>query len=173
MVQSSPYDILPPLLQSRKNNYTLLIAPDGTGSASGYLYLDDGESLNTDLDNGFTLLQFTLSDVSCPVVLLTTVLFIMIPQLNISEHSCSVACFSLHRASLPVQSSALDTLVLMRQLWMLSKYLGCQKSRHMCNSMELIYINQSIHLRYVYVQQCNFVIIIVILSSSYRFYLYM
>ncbi|KAL5494209.1 hypothetical protein EMCRGX_G015493 [Ephydatia muelleri] len=48
--------------QSLMNNYTLLIAPDGTGSASGYLYLDDGESLNTDLDNGFTLLQFTLNN---------------------------------------------------------------------------------------------------------------
>ncbi|KAL5515496.1 hypothetical protein EMCRGX_G000670 [Ephydatia muelleri] len=46
--------------QSRLNSFQLLIAPDGNQNASGYLYLDDGESLNTDQTNNYTLLQFAL-----------------------------------------------------------------------------------------------------------------
>eukprot|EP00731_Ephydatia_muelleri_P000495 Em0001g495a len=46
--------------QSRMNSFQLLIAPDGNQAASGYLYLDDGESLNTDQTNNYTLLQFAL-----------------------------------------------------------------------------------------------------------------
>ena len=48
---------------SRKNSFQLLIAPDGNKSANGYLYLDDGESLNTTQNNNYTLLQFTLRNV--------------------------------------------------------------------------------------------------------------
>ena len=48
---------------SRKNSFQLLIAPDGNKSANGYLYLDDGESLNTNQNNNYTLLQFTLRNV--------------------------------------------------------------------------------------------------------------
>ncbi|KAL5515500.1 hypothetical protein EMCRGX_G000674 [Ephydatia muelleri] len=46
--------------QSRLNSFQLLIAPDGNQTASGYLYLDDGESLTTDQTNNYTLLQFAL-----------------------------------------------------------------------------------------------------------------
>ena len=49
---------------SRMNSFQLLIAPDGYQTASGYLYLDDGESLNTDQTNNYTLLQFVLHNVS-------------------------------------------------------------------------------------------------------------
>ena len=50
------------------NSFQLLIAPDGNQTASGYLYLDDGESLNTDQTNNYTLLQFALSNVSLCVL---------------------------------------------------------------------------------------------------------
>ena len=49
---------------SRLNSFQLLIASDGNQNASGYLYLDDGESLNTDQSNNYTLLQFELRNVS-------------------------------------------------------------------------------------------------------------
>ena len=49
---------------SRLNSFQLLIASDGNQNASGYLYLDDGESLNTDQTNNYTLLQFELRNVS-------------------------------------------------------------------------------------------------------------
>ena len=46
------------------NSFQLLIASDGNQNASGYLYLDDGDSLNTDQTNNYTLLQFVLHNVS-------------------------------------------------------------------------------------------------------------
>ena len=55
-IAMSPFS-LSPLLQSLKNPFTLLMAPDSTGYATGNLYMDDGESLST---SDYTLLQFTL-----------------------------------------------------------------------------------------------------------------
>lgn len=44
---------------SRKNPYNLLVALNGTGFASGDLFVDDGESFNTISKNHFTFVTFT------------------------------------------------------------------------------------------------------------------
>ena len=51
-------------LYSRQNPFNLLIALNYTGQASGNLFLDDGEELNS-IDNGhYTMLQFIAQEVS-------------------------------------------------------------------------------------------------------------
>ncbi|XP_066997663.2 lysosomal alpha-glucosidase [Anabrus simplex] len=47
---------------SRKNPFELIVAADKTGYASGSLYWDDGDSLNTYEDHRYILLNFTLKN---------------------------------------------------------------------------------------------------------------
>ncbi|KAK8775771.1 hypothetical protein V5799_030885 [Amblyomma americanum] len=47
--------------ESRKNNISLLVAPDARGKAEGMLYWDDGESLGAVQKNMYSLFEFTLA----------------------------------------------------------------------------------------------------------------
>jgi lysosomal alpha-glucosidase len=74
---SAPLDTIPLLIQggsiiptqtpntttteSRTNDFELLVALDMDGHSSGFLYWDDGDSLNTYLDRRYNLLNFTLA----------------------------------------------------------------------------------------------------------------
>jgi len=47
--------------ESRTNDFELLVALDKDGHATGFLYWDDGDSLNTYADRRYNLLNFTLA----------------------------------------------------------------------------------------------------------------
>ncbi len=48
---------------SRRNPFSLLVAVDGNLEASGSLFLDDGETLNTYESGNYSLIEFTAQKV--------------------------------------------------------------------------------------------------------------
>ena len=66
-----PQTVIILFIESRKNPFSLLVAISGEGSAYGYLYLDDGDSLGTVETKDYSLLQFSVMEVTkwwCVVV---------------------------------------------------------------------------------------------------------
>ena len=58
---------------SRENSMGLIVALDDSFSASGSLFWDDGETVDTQVNGLYALLNFTASDVSFKHMFLQTV----------------------------------------------------------------------------------------------------
>lgn len=54
----------PPFLHSRKNPFSLLVVLSDQATASGYLYLDDGESLDIIETEDYSLIQYSVMEVN-------------------------------------------------------------------------------------------------------------
>ena len=49
---------------SRQNPFELLVVPDTSGTAEGYLFWDDGDGVDTVEDDKYCYVTFTFSNVS-------------------------------------------------------------------------------------------------------------